>query len=82
MNLFKVMLLVMLVSGCSDNKVETEPAKLVPVLLDAHKCCLTGVCIGPYAGVGQYASCNDATEISRCLKGEEAFCPLKGLGAF
>ncbi|MCR3953541.1 hypothetical protein OMD42_13470 [Aeromonas hydrophila] len=69
-------------SGCSDQKTVTDPKLLVPVMLEAHKCCLTGACIGTASGTPENAACDDVIQISECLKGEEQSCPIKGYGAF
>lgn len=79
--LFSLLLGVAL-SGCSEQKIVTDPKLLVPVMLEAHKRCLTGTCIGTASGTRENAACDDVIQISECLEGEEQSCPLKRFGAF
>jgi hypothetical protein len=67
-------------SGCGDS-VETNPARILPVLKQAQRCC-DGRCSGSYEGVSRGVACADVLQMESCLEGKRDQCPLKGHGAF
>ena len=76
-----ILLLAVSMTGC-ESKTETDPAKLLPVLKAAQRCCDGHRCAGPYAGVPESVACADVSQLEACIRGDREQCPMKGHGAF
>ncbi len=68
------------VTACG-SAVKTDPARILPVLKEAQRCC-DGRCVGVYAGVPRDVACADVLQMESCLRGRRVDCPVKGQGAF
>ena len=80
--IFFLSLLGFILLGCSDSKIVTDPARILPILKEAQSCCDGHGCKGNYETINKEASCKDVQQFESCLKGINEECPLKGYGAF
>jgi len=69
-----IAILALALTACgSGSAVQTDPAVIGPVLVQ-----LTLQCERDQ----EHAICADVQQLLACLQGNEAYCPMKGYGAF
>ncbi len=68
-----ITILALALTACGDSAIQTDPAIIAPVLSR-----LTLQCEREQ----EHAICADVQQLIACLQGNEAYCPMKGYGAF